>query len=78
MVLNLSREELETVAEKMRRAVEEMEISANGGPPLSVTISIGATLASAVDGLDKSAILKKADELLYSSKNQGRNRISVG
>ncbi len=77
VVLNLGQEELEVVAEKMRKAVEELETDANDGP-ISVTISLGATLATAGNGLDKNGILRKVDELLYTSKDQGRNRVTVG
>lgn len=77
IVQNLGRGELEVVAEKMRKTVEELKID-NDGEPISVTISLGATLASAEDGLDKSGILRKADRLLYTSKDQGRNRVTIG
>jgi diguanylate cyclase (GGDEF)-like protein/PAS domain S-box-containing protein len=77
VVLNLGRDELEVVAEKMRKTIEELEIPGNGAP-VNVTISLGATLATAENGLDKNGILRKADELLYTSKNQGRNRVTLG
>jgi diguanylate cyclase (GGDEF)-like protein/PAS domain S-box-containing protein len=78
VVLNLGRNELEVVADKMRRSIENMETASDNGGPVKVTISLGATLASASDGLDKSGILKKADELLYASKNKGRNCVTIG
>ncbi len=77
VVLNLGREELVMVAEKMRKTVEELQIPVNG-TNVNVTISLGATLAIPEDKLDKSSILKKADELLYTSKNEGRNRVTFG
>lgn len=43
---------------------------------LNVTISIGATLAKADDTTD--SLLKRADELLYQSKSDGRNRVTTG
>lgn len=43
---------------------------------LSVTISIGATLVEATDTMD--SIVERADALLYKSKKNGRNRLSVG
>jgi diguanylate cyclase (GGDEF)-like protein/PAS domain S-box-containing protein len=78
VVLNLGRKELEVVADKMRKSVEDMETVSDNGGPVKVTISLGATLASSSDGLDKSGILKKADELLYASKNKGRNCVTIG
>lgn len=77
VIQNLGQKELEVVAEKMRKTVEELEVAGNDGP-ISVTISLGATLATAENGLDKNDILRKADELLYTSKDQGRNRITFG
>lgn len=41
-----------------------------------VTISIGATLVKEEDTID--AILKRADEMLYKSKENGRNRVTLG
>jgi len=43
---------------------------------LNVTISMGATLARADDTLEN--LLKRADELLYQRKSDGRNRVTVG
>ncbi|MFC1544558.1 diguanylate cyclase [Gemmatimonadota bacterium] len=78
VVLNLDRCELEVVAEKMRQSIEALEVSSGNAAQLQVTISLGATLASAADGLDKTEILKKADELMYASKSKGRNRVTLG
>jgi len=77
LVLNLEDEELQVVAEKMRKTVEALEISDENGGSVKVTISLGATLATKEKGLDKDGILKKADELLYRSKNGGRNRVTA-
>jgi len=43
---------------------------------LQVTVSIGATLAMRTDTPE--TLLKRADELMYISKQQGRNRVTVG
>ncbi|HPJ88206.1 MAG TPA: diguanylate cyclase [Thermotogota bacterium] len=43
---------------------------------INVTISIGATMARKDDTLEK--LLKRADELLYESKRNGRNRVTFG
>ncbi|MBW7998339.1 MAG: sensor domain-containing diguanylate cyclase [Candidatus Glassbacteria bacterium] len=77
VVLNLGMGELEVVAEKMRKTIEGLEIACNGDS-VQVTISIGATLASSGEDMDKRAILKKADELMYASKNKGRNQVTIG
>ena len=42
---------------------------------LSVTISIGATTVTEKDSVK--IILKRADTLLYQSKGDGRNRVTL-
>jgi two-component system chemotaxis response regulator CheY len=67
-----------TAAERLRKAVESLQIVHEKNPPHSlVTVSIGlaafkATEANMVDGC-----LQRADEALYWSKDTGRNRISA-
>jgi two-component system cell cycle response regulator len=58
------------LAERVRRAIDATPIPAPGGP-FRVTLSIGgATL-----GADSSpaALLRRADDALYSAKHAGRN-----
>jgi diguanylate cyclase (GGDEF)-like protein len=43
---------------------------------LSVNISLGATLCKETDTME--SLLKRADSLLYESKSQGRNRLTLG
>ncbi|MBF0143988.1 MAG: diguanylate cyclase [Magnetococcales bacterium] len=43
---------------------------------LRVTVSLGATLIRADDTLER--LLKRADQLLYASKEAGRNRATIG
>jgi len=43
---------------------------------LHVTISIGATIVQNDDTME--TLLKRADTLLYKSKNTGRNRLTMG
>ena len=43
---------------------------------LHVTISIGATFVGDNDTID--SIIKRADTLLYKSKEMGRNRLTIG
>lgn len=65
------------VAERLRRAVERMEIVANGSR-IETTISVGVTSYDLSLGKkEKSEILAAADKALYNSKGAGRNRISV-
>jgi diguanylate cyclase (GGDEF)-like protein/PAS domain S-box-containing protein len=67
-------EQLKNVAEKIRLLVEKSSISVEGRN-IEVTISIGATLAHKNDTAD--TLIKRADELMYKSKSEGRNRLSM-
>ncbi|MFJ7665690.1 sensor domain-containing diguanylate cyclase [Lysinibacillus sp. NPDC097195] len=57
------------IAEQLRQAVEHAQ-----WPTGSITISIG--IATVTDKDNDVTILKKADEALYISKENGRNRVS--
>ncbi len=62
-----------TAAEKLRRLVETARIRVNG-EDISVTLSLGATLAKENDTAD--SLIERADSLMYQSKSEGRNRVS--
>jgi len=66
-------EELGRRAEILRRLVEESSLSVDGRP-LSVTVSIGGTVAR--PGEEPLGTVKRADGLLYRSKEAGRNRVT--
>ena len=66
---------LRPIAERFRTLVGASSVMVDGNP-LSVTASFGATLASRGDTAD--IVFKRADELLYRSKTEGRNRVTVG
>ena len=64
------------IADRMRRSIsgKPFDVGAKNGP-LTVTVSIGvAAIESQSDTLE--AILKRADEALYSAKRGGRNRVN--
>jgi two-component system, cell cycle response regulator len=62
------------IAERLRRDVETKPFATRSGQALSVTVSIGvAELRGASDSVD--ALLRRADEALYSAKRDGRNRV---
>lgn len=75
LVGNLDITKLKNVANKLRILVEKSNIMIEG-IPLSVTVSMGATLARGVD--DPDSLMIRADQLMYSSKSAGRNRVTVG
>jgi diguanylate cyclase (GGDEF)-like protein/PAS domain S-box-containing protein len=66
--------QLKDVAEKIRLLVEKSSISVEG-KSIEVTISIGATLVHKDDTAE--ILMKRVDELMYKSKSEGRNRLSV-
>lgn len=73
---NTNTEVATKIADRMRRSISGIpfNVGARSGP-LTITVSIGV---SAVDGSSDSmeAILKRADEALYSAKRGGRNRVN--
>ncbi len=62
------------LAEKARQIVEEMSI-AHGNKSLKVTMSLGVSALNTSSPIDSA--LKYADNALYRSKENGRNRVSV-
>jgi len=63
------------IADTMRSIVENTGIRSQD-KALKVTISIGATMARTDDSLE--SIMKRADDLLYVSKESGRNQVTTG
>jgi PleD family two-component response regulator len=58
------------------RALDEFSRLDLSGESLSVTISAGGTLL--LPGDTPESIVHRADELMYQSKQSGRNRVTVG
>ena len=73
---NAERETLASIGERLRSAVEATWIEADG-QRLSVTVSIGGASAAKED-LSAAALVKRADTMMYRSKQEGRNRVTVG
>ena len=74
IIANVTGEELFYIAQKYRALVGESSLLA-GKDRISVTISIGATLARPDDSAE--TLLKRADQLMYQSKLSGRNRVTM-
>ena len=69
-----SRDELESIAEKLRTLVECSRLDIEQSS-LTVTISVGATLLDEGDTIE--SIVQRADMLMYHSKQTGRNRVNI-
>jgi diguanylate cyclase (GGDEF)-like protein len=68
---------LRTVAERVRAAVEELEVEFQG-TTLRVTMSVGGACMTGMDGAaDIEHLIELADKRLYIAKENGRNRIEV-
>jgi diguanylate cyclase (GGDEF)-like protein/PAS domain S-box-containing protein len=65
---------LPALCERLSMLVRTSSIDLDGGEEVTVTISMGATLATAKD--DAEGLLHRADQLLYRSKRDGRDRVT--
>jgi len=75
VIRNIGGQDLERLGNRLRLLIEHAYIMHEGGK-LRVTVSIGATLAEEGDTLDD--LIKRADDLMYQSKEGGRNRLTIG
>ena len=66
--------ELRLIAEKICRMVAQSGIQ-RGADCLRVTVSVGCTMALPTDNLF--SLMQRADQALYCSKNEGRNRVTA-
>jgi diguanylate cyclase (GGDEF)-like protein len=66
------------IAEKVRKAVEDLGIIHKDSPVAKVvTVSVGAATSDTA-GINKEGLIMQADKALYQAKKAGRNRIAVG
>lgn len=63
------------VAERIRQAVERLQIDAGDGTVLSITVSGGLAVCSGDSKISFEEMLTRADMALYRAKAEGRNRI---
>jgi diguanylate cyclase (GGDEF)-like protein/PAS domain S-box-containing protein len=66
-------DDMEHLAERLRMLVENSYLL-HEGKRLLVTVSVGATILRDDDTID--SLVKRADGLLYASKQAGRNRVT--
>ncbi len=74
---NTTAEHARLLAERIRRAIEDARIRAGADhASLWVTVSIGVATTTAEFEQSSSELVKAADNCLYQSKHNGRNRVS--
>ena len=64
------------VAERMRLAIEKLEVVMPGGQTLHLTTSLGVAQFRSGD-TDLNALMQRADKALYKAKERGRNRVEA-
>ncbi len=65
------------VAERLRKTIEDHRFSIKEKhPEVEVTVSLGVAGITGKDDVDPEELIKKADEAMYLSKKNGRNRVS--
>jgi diguanylate cyclase (GGDEF)-like protein len=68
-------DDLRVAAEKLRTLVQHSRLDVDG-QGLTVTVSIGGTLL--LPGDTPESFVGRADQLMYRSKQAGRNRVTIG
>ena len=77
IVRGIEHEKVAVFAERVRRAVEFLDVTYES-TRIKATISVGAASISQMgDGATPEALLALADERLYRAKDSGRNRVSA-
>jgi diguanylate cyclase (GGDEF)-like protein len=67
--------EAETVAHRIRSAVQSDAFAVGDGDSVTITISVGVTEYAAPEEI--AAFIQRADQAMYISKDNGRNRVST-
>jgi len=75
LILDIDMDGITVVAEKIRKLIEQAKIL-DGTRNLGVTISIGASVNQTNDTVE--SLIQRTDQLMYKSKQNGRNHITVG
>ncbi len=74
IVRNITKENLESFGNRIRSLIETSYIT-HENRRLNITISLGGTIVNGDDTID--SIIKRADNLLYKSKDSGRNCLTI-
>ncbi len=75
LLRNVDRESLGNIADRYRNLVAQ-SLTHTAGATIRATVSLGATVLEPGDTLKD--VLDRADRLMYRSKEEGRNRVTVG
>ncbi len=75
VIRNIQLDQLIEIGERLRQLVHASSVPFHQ-QRLRATISIGATLAT--EGDTRGKLVNRADRLMYASKQNGRNRLTVG
>jgi two-component system cell cycle response regulator len=67
---------LRDLAERCCVLVAQTSFASIDGSPVSMSVSVGGTLPYPDDTAEE--LIKRADELMYQSKTNGRGRVSRG
>ncbi|MBN1621355.1 MAG: sensor domain-containing diguanylate cyclase [Endomicrobiales bacterium] len=73
--VNVNEEQLISIANKLRLLVGESVLT-TPSQIIRTTVSMGATLAKKDDKIE--TIIGRTDQLMYKSKNAGKNRVTLG
>jgi diguanylate cyclase (GGDEF)-like protein/PAS domain S-box-containing protein len=73
-VLNVDEKKLKGIAEKLRILIRESYIDLVGSR-VQVSVSVGATVCRSGDTVD--SLITRADELMYKSKQSGRDKVTI-
>lgn len=76
ILLEIDRAKVLEVAERLRKAVEDIEVVSAQGEKLRITASFGLACFPD-DATDRSMLVQLTDEALYRSKDKGRNCVTM-
>ena len=68
---------LGTLAERVRCSVEELELAADDGTPIPLTVSVGGAVLAGSSDRPVADLVAAADRALYRAKEGGRNRVAL-
>ena len=76
IVRNVAEERLlADIGNRLRRLIAQSTVR-EGSRRLSVTVSMGATMASQTDNVEN--LVKRADRLMYGSKEKSHDQVTLG